>query len=209
MSERLESLLISGITRCGVDIDPLTRRKLLDYLALLVKWNQTYNLTAVRDPESMLTRHLLDSLSIVPYIHGPRVLDAGTGPGLPGIPLALCAPSLRVVLLDSNGKKVRFLTQAKMALGLDNVEVYYGRAEHCPLSGFDQIVSRAFSSLTNMVTWTGHLLQPQGEFVAMKGQYPQAEIDELPQGYEVKATHRLDVPGCEGERHLIIISPSQ
>ncbi|MCP5169454.1 MAG: 16S rRNA (guanine(527)-N(7))-methyltransferase RsmG [Hahellaceae bacterium] len=206
MNRRFEQRLSQGIEQLGLVISAEKQQKLLDYLDLLVKWNGAYNLTAVRDPEEMLERHLLDSLSVVPYVQGPRLLDVGTGPGLPGIPLAICFPEIHVTLLDSNGKKTRFLTQAKMSLRLENVEVFYGRAEACRSEPFDQIVSRAFSSLENMVNWTRHLLAEDGHFLAMKGLHPGEEIEHLPVGFAVKTSHRLDVPSCEGERHLIIIS---
>lgn len=179
--------------------------KLLAYLALLVKWNKAYNLTAVRDPAEMVPRHLIDSLSILPWIGEGRLIDVGSGPGLPGIPLAIMRPGLSVTTLDSNGKKTRFQNQVKLELGLDNLKVIHGRVEQCDEGPYDQIVSRAFASLADMLNWTGHLCAEQGVFLAMKGLYPEAELEQLPPGYALKASHRLSLPDTDGERHLLIL----
>ncbi|UZE98091.1 16S rRNA (guanine(527)-N(7))-methyltransferase RsmG [Alkalimarinus alittae] len=179
---------------------------LLCYLELLNKWNKAYNLTAVRNPEEMLYRHLLDSLSVVSWVKGERIIDVGTGPGLPGIPLAILFPSTDFTLLDSNGKKTRFLTQCKLEMGLDNITVIHGRVEDFqPEALFDQVISRAFSAIENMVNWCGHLVDSKGKFLAMKGLFPKEELTSLPEGFTVEESHELDVPGCDGERHLIII----
>ncbi|KEA62528.1 rRNA small subunit 7-methylguanosine (m7G) methyltransferase GidB [Marinobacterium lacunae] len=178
---------------------------LLAYLALLVKWNKAYNLTAVRDPAEMVTRHLVDSLSILPWIGEGRLIDVGSGPGLPGIPLAIMRPELDVTTLDSNGKKTRFQNQVKLELGLSNLDVIHGRVEQCDKGPYEQIVSRAFASLADMLNWTGHLCSDQGVFLAMKGLYPEAELNQLPPGYALKACHRLDLPDTDGERHLLIL----
>ncbi|MBR9884950.1 MAG: 16S rRNA (guanine(527)-N(7))-methyltransferase RsmG, partial [Oceanospirillales bacterium] len=178
---------------------------LLAYLALLVKWNKAYNLTAVRDPAEMVTRHLVDSLSILPWIGEGRLIDVGSGPGLPGIPLAIMHPELDVTTLDSNGKKTRFQNQVKLELGLSNLDVIHGRVEQCDKGPYEQIVSRAFASLADMLNWTGHLCSDQGVFLAMKGLYPEAELNQLPPGYALKACHRLDLPDTDGERHLLIL----
>lgn len=185
--------------------------KLVQYLGLLVKWNKAYNLTAVRGPEQMLTRHLVDSLSIVPYITAQRVLDVGTGPGLPGIPLAIMFPEKQFSLLDSNGKKTRFLTQSKIELGLHNIEVIHGRVEHVNVDrGYDQIVSRAFTAVSNMIEWCKHLLTPSGEFIAMKGPLAHDEwLEAEDPDFTLKELVELDVPGCEGKRQLIIIGRTQ
>lgn len=180
-------------------------QQLLSYHALLLKWNKAYNLTAVRDPAEMISRHLVDSLSILPWIGDGRLLDVGSGPGLPGIPLAILRPELSVTTLDSNGKKTRFQQQVKLELGLGNLQVIHGRVEACDNGPYAQIVSRAFASLADMLHWTGHLCAEQGVFLAMKGLYPEAELEQLPPGYALKASHRLLLPDTEGERHLLIL----
>ncbi len=183
--------------------------QLLDYLTLLAKWNSAFNLTAVRDPRDMLDRHLIDSLSVVSYIKGDRILDVGTGPGLPGIPMSILLPAKQFVLLDTNSKKTRFLTQCQIELGLENIEVINARVEDCEFAEpFDQIVSRAFTALGNMVSLCAKHLSQHGEFLAMKGQLLKEEFSELPADYPVKSTLELEVPGCTGQRHLIIIAPS-
>ncbi|GGC10669.1 ribosomal RNA small subunit methyltransferase G [Marinobacterium zhoushanense] len=188
-----------------LDLDAGKIERLLAYLALLVKWNKAYNLTAVRDPAEMVTRHLVDSLSILPWIGEGRLIDVGSGPGLPGIPLAIARPQLDVTTLDSNGKKTRFQNQVKLELGLDNLSVIHGRVEQCDQGPYEQIVSRAFASLADMLSWTGHLCSERGVFLAMKGLYPEAELNQLPPGYALKASHRLNLPDTDGERHLLIL----
>jgi 16S rRNA (guanine527-N7)-methyltransferase len=189
----------------GLDVSAAQREQLLAYLGLLAKWNRAYNLTAVRDPAEMIPRHLLDSLSILPWIGDGPLLDVGSGPGLPGIPLAIMRPQLAVTTLDSNGKKTRFQQQVKLELGLENLQVIHGRVEQCQSGPFEQIVSRAFASLSDMLEWTGHLCSETGVFLAMKGLYPEAELEQLPPGYQLRASHRLQVPDTEGERHLLIL----
>ncbi|WP_432697142.1 16S rRNA (guanine(527)-N(7))-methyltransferase RsmG [Marinobacterium sp. YM272] len=197
----LESQLKAiGVTATDAQVDLL-----LAYLALLVKWNKAYNLTAVRDPREMITRHLTDSLSILPWIRGGRLIDVGSGPGLPGIPLAIMRPELDVTTLDSNGKKTRFQNQVKMELGISNLHVIHGRVEQCEEGPYDQIVSRAFASLSDMLKWTAHLRSEQGVFLAMKGLYPEAELEQLPPGFQLKSSHRLNLPATDGERHLLIL----
>lgn len=175
-----------------------------NYLNLLDKWNKTFNLTAVRDINEMLERHLIDSLSIAEYIEGERLIDVGTGPGLPGIPLAILFPEKKFCLLDSNGKKTRFLKQAKIELNLKNIEVVNARAEEFqPSEKFDAILSRAFSSLQDMINGTDHLCKKEGIFFAMKGQYPQMELQAITKPYKVQT---IGWPGNQVERHLVIIS---
>ncbi len=185
------------------------QQQLLAFLALLNKWNKAYNLTAVRDEREMVSRQLLDSLSILPWVTTEHLLDVGAGGGLPGIPLAIVFPDKRFTLLDSNGKKTRFLNQCVLELGLNNVEVIHGRAEDCrPEQPYSQISSRAFTALENLVTWCGQLLTSDGQFLAMKGQYPDDEVAALPAGWQVESSHSLKVPGADGERHLLIVSRS-
>ena len=179
------------------------------YVELLAKWNKAYNLTAVRDPQEMVSRHILDSLSIVPHVFGENLMDVGSGPGLPGIPLAIMYPEKQFTLLDSNGKKTRFMTQARVELGLKNVRVENTRVESFHTERpFDVIMSRAFSSLADMVNGTAHLLSPEGSFLAMKGLHPEEELQELQQQrpeIELSKSLVLDVPGCEAQRHLVIL----
>ncbi|WP_261842955.1 16S rRNA (guanine(527)-N(7))-methyltransferase RsmG [Aliamphritea ceti] len=189
----------------GLQLNEQQYTALLQYHALLVKWNKTFNLTAVRSPEEMITRHLVDSLSVLPHIRAERLIDVGSGPGLPGIPLAICRPDLPITLLDSNIKKSRFQFQAKAELKLDNVEVVHERVEKFqPEILFDGIISRAFASLQDMLNWTQHLCAPEGVFLAMKGMYPVEEIEQLPDHIRLHESLELSVPGTEGERHLLI-----
>ena len=209
----VEDQLAAGIAALGLTLPDGAEAKLLAYLALLDKWNRVYNLTAVRDAERMVSHHLLDSLAAVPYFQSSspdliRVLDVGSGGGLPGIPLAIARPELQVTLIDSIAKKTAFLLQAKAELGLKNLNVVTGRVEDFrPESGFDIVTSRAFSDLREFVTLTRHLLKPAGRWLAMKGLYPNEEIDLLPAGVKVSADHALAVPGLEASRHLIVLEP--
>jgi 16S rRNA (guanine527-N7)-methyltransferase len=185
---------------------------LLAYLDLLERWNRAYNLTAIRDPAEMVTRHLLDSLAVLPWIPGGRLLDAGTGAGLPGVPLAIARPDLEVTLLDSTGKKIRFLEQLRRELGLRNVAPVQARLETYAPQGltsapFDAIISRAFASLAAFAEAARHLAGA-ARLLAMKGRYPAAELVELPAWLRVEAVERLAVPGLQEERHLVIMSVS-
>jgi 16S rRNA (guanine527-N7)-methyltransferase len=194
----------------GIEISEFQVEQLIKYIELLIKWNKAYNLTAIRDPREMLNRHLIDSLSIAPFIKGENILDVGTGPGLPGIPMAILYPDIQFLLLDSNGKKTRFLTQCKITLGLQNIQVFNGRVEEADIDiKFDQIVSRAFTSLGNMVNLCAHLLAEKGQFMAMKGLASETEAKEIPTSYLIKESIPLTVPGCEEQRHLIIIGRSE
>jgi len=176
------------------------------YLDLLEKWNRVYNLTAIRERSRMVTHHLLDSLAVLPHVRGPRVLDVGSGAGLPGIPLAVAGPALHVTLLESNHKKSAFLTQAVAELQLANVQVVMERVESWqPEARFDTIVSRAFAELGEFASLAGRLLAPQGVLAAMKGVHPFEEIERLPQGIRVEQVIRLRVPGLDAERHLVLM----
>lgn len=200
-----EALLRGGLNKQGLELDDTKIELLLAYHALLVKWNKAYNLTAVRDPEEMIRRHLLDSLSIIPHVTGERILDVGTGPGLPGIPLSICYPEKQFTLLDSNGKKTRFLTQAKIELDLANMTPVQSRIESFEAPLFDAITSRAFATLKDMVDGSIHLLKPDGFFYAMKGLYPTDEIQQLDSRTTVVDCFVLHVPGEDAERHLVKI----
>jgi len=205
----LPTRLHRGLADLGLALPDDCVDRLLAYVALLSRWNLAYNLTAVRDPAEMVPRHLLDSLAILPWVRGPRLLDVGTGPGLPGIPLALADPGLRVTLLDSNGKKVRFCRQAVNELGIGSVEVVQARVEaYRPDTEFATITARAVADLPSLVASVRHLLAADTTLLAMKGASPQAEIVVL-RGEGFSATsHRLLVPGIEGERHLVEIRES-
>jgi 16S rRNA (guanine527-N7)-methyltransferase len=193
--------LKNGLNQLGLASDPAP---FMEYLLLLQKWNRSYNLTAIRDLPNMVTRHLLDCLAILPWVKKKRVLDVGTGAGLPGIPLALCNPELHVTLLDSNGKKIRFLHEVKRILGLDNIEIVQTRVEcYRPNQGFDTVTSRAFSDLAQMLKWTSHLIDNQGIWLAMKGRYPETELASVNLPYQVKT---YTVPGLDGKRCCVIIN---
>ena len=202
-----EAQLAQGLLVLGLDLPGAARIKLLDYLALLAKWNRTYRLTAVHDPSLAVSHHLLDSLAVLPFVEGATLLDVGSGGGMPGIPLAIARPALRVVLLDSNSKKTAFLQQVAIELGLGNIAVHCGRVEaYRPTTGFAAITARAFSHLAEFVQLSRHLLAEDGHWLAMKGVWPQDEIAGLPAGVRVDGVHRLAVPGVEGERHLVVMS---
>lgn len=191
----------------GLTLPADAERRLLDYLRLLAKWSSAYNLTAVRDPSEMVTRHLLDSLAVAPHVRGPEVLDIGTGAGLPGIPLALALPEFAFTLLDSNAKKTRFVTQAVAELGLTNVCVVNARAEDFhPPRPFATLIARAFASIPDMLAACAHLCAPGGRILAMKGKLPEDELAALPGPWRVVVAERLAVPGLQATRHLVIIT---
>ena len=198
--QRIVDALIDGVRQLGLQM-PI--EGLLNYLNLLHKWNHAYNLTAIRDINDMVRRHVLDSLAILPWIKKNRVLDVGSGAGLPGIPLALALPELQVVLLDSNGKKIRFLQEAKRVLSLANVEIVQSRVENYrPSHGFDTVTSRAFSNLEQMIKWTQHLIAADGIWLAMKGRYPEEELAAIHHPYRVEA---YTVAGTDGDRCCVIV----
>jgi 16S rRNA (guanine527-N7)-methyltransferase len=198
----LQTQLERGIATLGLSLPEGAVQRLLDYQALLERWNAAYNLTAIRDAEEMVTRHLLDSLAILPYVRGQTLADLGTGPGLPGIPLAIAAPGRQILLVDSNGKKVRFLREAIRALKLEGVRAVQSRVEDVE-GQFDCITARAFASLADMLGWGGHLLAPGGIWLAMKGKRPDDEFPGIPAGFALRGTHVLNVPGLDAERHLV------
>lgn len=183
------------------------QEQLIRYLDLLMQWNNVFNLTSITNPEEMILLHVLDSLSISSYLHGNRIIDVGTGAGLPGIPLALVHPEKSFTLLDSNGKKCRFLTQVAHELKLSNVEIIHLRGENYQSpQGFDSILSRAFASLQVMLETTQHFVNKHGQFLAMKGVYPEQEIQEIPPGFKLLAVHKLVIHGLKAERHLICLA---
>jgi 16S rRNA (guanine527-N7)-methyltransferase len=200
--------LKQGAALLGIDLSEAQQQQLLAYLALLNKWNKAYNLTAVRDPAEMVSRHLLDSLSVAPHVEqgGSRWLDVGSGGGMPGIPLAILFPERSFTLLDSNGKKTRFLTQVRLELKLANVEVVHNRVEQFrPPQPFNGVTSRAFSSLEDFANWTRHLSNSDTRWLAMKGVQPDDELQALPADFQLERCLVLKVPGCQGQRHLLIL----
>ncbi len=206
---QLDSALKEGIAAQGLQVDEQARAAMLQYLGLLQRWNKAYNLTSIKDPAQMLSYHLLDSLSIGPHLQGQSFIDVGTGAGLPGIPLAVTHPDKNFILLDSNGKKIRFLFQIKTALKLGNVKEIQGRVEeYKPEQRCDGVISRAFASLTDMIEGSEHLLVAGGRFYAMKGRYPDKELSALPKGYKVEQAIELEVPTLDQQRHLVIIKKS-
>lgn len=204
----LRRALVEGCETLGLALGERQYRQLLDYLDLLVRWNRAFNLTAVRNPREMVTRHLLDSLAVLPHLPEGVCIDVGTGPGLPGIPLAIARPAQTFHLLDSNIKKTRFLFQAVTALGLVNARVHHARVgDHVPDPACDVVLSRAFASLDDMLSDCAHLLAPGGCCLAMKGQWPEAEWQAVADRWELRACHLLSVPGLGEQRHLLELVP--
>ena len=201
---KVETRLDQGLDRLSIVVDAEQRRRLLALLGLLHKWNRAYNLTAVRSPEEMVARHLLDSAAVLPFVTGPTLLDVGAGPGFPGLVLAILRPEIVVSLLDSNGKKVRFQRQAVMELGLTNVTPVQARVEAIEGS-FDQVISRAFAGLGDFVTLTLPLVAPGGQWLAMKGPAVDSELAEVPDGVVPVARHALEVPFEVGSRLLVVL----
>ncbi|AAM87685.1 glucose inhibited division protein B [Yersinia pestis biovar Microtus str. 91001] len=201
--KKLDSLL----TVAGITLPDQQKHQLIGYVELLDKWNKAYNLTSVRDPQQMLVRHILDSIVVNPHLQGSRFIDVGTGPGLPGIPLAIVRPDAHFTLLDSLGKRVRFLRQVQHELGLNNIEPVQSRVEAFTSEPpFDGVISRAFASLQDMLSWCHHLpAKPEGRFYALKGVRPDDELAVLPEDIVLESVIKLDVPELDGERHLIIL----
>jgi 16S rRNA (guanine527-N7)-methyltransferase len=203
----VEDKLTTGLKALGFPRGGELESRLLAYVTLLEKWNQTYNLTAVRDPEQMVAQHMLDSLSVVEFLAGAGALiDIGSGAGLPGIPISMASPRLQVSLLDSNFKKVAFLRQAKVELQLHNVNVLAQRAEACRPSGaFDVVISRAFADLREFIDLAGHLCRPGGTLIAMKGLYPHEELTRVPANFPLQRVAEVHVPEVQGQRHVVIL----
>ena len=202
MKAKLENLL----AQAEIQLTDLQKDQLIKLVQLLHKWNKAYNLTSVRDPQEMLVKHILDSIVVSPYLQGDRFIDVGTGPGLPGLPLAIINPTKQFVLLDSLGKRISFIRNAVRELGLTNVEPVLSRVEeYQPEQKFDGVLSRAFASLKDMTDWCTHLPKQDGYFYALKGIYHEDEVQELDKKFEVKDVITLNVPELVGERHLIVL----
>jgi 16S rRNA (guanine527-N7)-methyltransferase len=203
-------MLVSGARDLGIELDPVRAETLLELVDELEQGNAQFNLTAIRDRPGMLRKHVLDSLSLQPYLRGERLADVGTGAGFPGLVLALVNPQRRFTLIEATGKKARFVEQTAQRLGCDNVLVVNSRAEsYRPFELFDTVVARALSSLADFVAYAGHLCAPGGRLLAMKGKRPDDEISALPRTFRVLAVHRLSVPGLPDERHLVELIPAQ
>ncbi|MFI4956910.1 MAG: 16S rRNA (guanine(527)-N(7))-methyltransferase RsmG [Gammaproteobacteria bacterium] len=205
-SETLRACLAEYLPQAPITLPENALEDFVTYLTLMSRWQKVFNLTAIKTPEAQVTHHIMDALSIIPYLEGQRFIDVGTGAGVPGIVLAIAKPEYQLTLLDSVGKKIQFLQQVKMSLKLNQVELVNSRVEayHAdPL--FDGVITRAFSSINDMLAGTKHLCKQDGLFYAMKGQLPQDELAALPTGFEVRATHTLHVPGLDAERHLIVM----
>lgn len=204
LPEQTRAHLEAQLAALGLAVPEASVGRLLRYLELLLRWNAAYNLTAVREPMAMVDRHLIDALSILPFVDESEMVDVGTGPGVPGLVLALVRPFERLWLVDSNGKKTRFLRECVRVLGLAGITVVQDRAETlAPQPAFPLVVSRAYAELATFVASTRGLLAPGGRWLAMKGRRPEAEIAALPADVRVVAVHRLEVPGADGERHLV------
>ncbi|MEM0910938.1 MAG: 16S rRNA (guanine(527)-N(7))-methyltransferase RsmG [Pseudomonadota bacterium] len=199
----LHSTLRALIERTDLSVSETQIDKLIQFVELIHKWNAAYNLSAIKQPEEMLVRHILDSIVVSPYITEQKNIDVGTGPGLPGIPLAIMHPEKSFTLADSLGKRVRFVKQAIFELNLRNVTPIQGRVETLNTEKFDCIFSRAFASLSDFVNWSEHLLTSEGYFLALKGQLQSEEISSLPDNFSVAYTTPLLVPSLRGERHLV------
>jgi 16S rRNA (guanine527-N7)-methyltransferase len=208
--QRLELLvsiaqaLAQGIRKSGIVVPDAASERFVAYIALLHRWNRVYNLTAVRQPEEMVGKHILDSLSVLPWLQGPLALDVGSGAGLPGIPLAIARGEMTFYLLDSNGKRVRFMRQAIAELELTNVQVVQCRAEdYHPQQGFNSVLTRAFASLDKLIISAGHLCGPGSQLLVMKGMRPDNELKTIPSEYTVQGVYPLKVPDVDAERHLV------
>ena len=206
LTSKLENLL----SKTALQVSPQQVELLIQYVELLHKWNKAYNLTSVRDPQEMLIKHIMDSLMVGEVLQGKNFIDVGTGPGLPGIPLAILYPERNFVLLDSLGKRVTFLRQVVFQLKLANVQPVKSRVENYHgETPFDGVLSRAFSSLNDMVNWCSHLVSNnQGQFFALKGQYPVDELANLPENIKLVSSHEIKVPELIGERHVLVLKKS-
>lgn len=201
--------LTAGAAQLGIELEERQAERLIRLLDELDDWNQRMNLTAIRERPAQITKHLLDSLSVQPFLRGERILDVGTGAGFPGLPLAIVNPSRQFTLLDSTAKKLRFVAHVAALLDLPNVQTVHARAENFrPAQRFDMVLSRAVGSVEQFVKWAGHLCVGGGRLLAMKGRDPAAELEKLPSGWKLAALHRIDVPALDEQRHLVEICRS-
>ena len=206
IDRKMKATLENLLTQTEIQLTDRQKDQLIQLVQLLNKWNKAYNLTSVRDPQEMLVKHILDSIVVSPYLQGDRFIDVGTGPGLPGLPLAIINPTKQFVLLDSLGKRISFIRNAVRELGLTNVEPVLSRVEeYQPEQKFDGVLSRAFASLKDITDWGHHLPKKDGYFYALKGIYHEDEVQELDKKFEVKDVITLNVPELVGERHLIVL----
>ena len=205
MAVELQMQLEMGCAELGLDLTEDQIQQLLAYLALLTKWNKVYNLTALREPAEMLSKHLLDSLALLAYLDAESLLDVGTGAGLPGIPVAICRPHMAVTLLDSNAKKTRFLQQVKAELKLQNITVLHGRVEQVDVRKVAIITARAFASIGDIIDLAGRHCDDAGKLILMKGAYPEQELQDATPGFSLKSVTAINVPFCEGQRHLVTL----
>jgi 16S rRNA (guanine527-N7)-methyltransferase len=210
MDTHARTLLLEGLAELEIQADATAVDRLCALVDLVAEWNERFNLTAITEPVAMVRKHLLDSLTVQPYLRGPRVIDVGTGAGFPGLPLAILNPDIKFQLIDSIRKKIGFVTHASGVLGLTNVEPFCSRAEALkPAERADTVVSRALSSVGEFVRNAGHLVAPQGQLLAMKGRDPSTECENLPKPWRVVSMVRLTVPGLPDERHLVVIDRSK
>jgi 16S rRNA (guanine527-N7)-methyltransferase len=202
----LLSVLKNSLKNSQLMVTEEQQLQFIRFVLMMHKWNKTYNLTSVRDPQKMVIRHIVDSIVVAPYLDKIHYIDVGTGPGLPGIPLAIMCPDKQFILLDSLGKRVRFMKQVAYELKIDNIKPVQSRVEDfVPNVNIDGVLSRAFASLKDMLHWCQHLVNSQGVFIALKGQLSEDELNSLPLGFILQETIKLDVPGLEGERHIVKI----
>ena len=207
LERQLLTILQNSLKHCDLVVSEFQQQQLIRYVLLMHKWNKAYNLTSVRDPEQMVIKHIVDSIVVAPYLDKTQYIDVGTGPGLPGMPLAIMCPEKHFILLDSLGKRVRFMKQVAYELKVDNIQAVQSRVEDFePSVTIDGVLSRAFASLKDMLHWCQHLVDSHGVFLALKGQLPTEELQQLPLGFTLQETIKLDVPGLEGERHIVKIT---
>jgi 16S rRNA (guanine527-N7)-methyltransferase len=202
----LKDYLEKSLKNCDLVVTEFQQHKLIQFVQLMHKWNKTYNLTSVRDPQQMVIKHIVDSIVVAPFLDKTHYIDVGTGPGLPGIPLAIMCPDKQFILLDSLGKRIRFIKQVAYELKIDNIQPVQSRVEDfIPDVEIDGVLSRAFASIKDMLHWCQHLVDSQGVFLALKGQFPTDEINVLPLGFTLQEIVKINVPGLEGERHIVKI----